>query len=154
VVLHRTRAQIVRLLRKFDERIDHLGDHPVRTGHEALAEVPDPAKAWWQLNLDAVPRGQVDRIVRMEAEPNTFVSDAVARKTVVEQATGHVQKVGVASPHDDPSEWAGLVPTEGRAVWLNDEASFRVDPEAKAIATETMHRNGDLDMMQERSQAL
>ena len=80
---------------QFNKRQDRLVyDDIVLIGHKPFTEIPDPSQTWWDLYLDALGRGQIDRVVSMEAESKS-VGDVVAVETVVEQSACDVQEIGV-----------------------------------------------------------
>ena len=60
--------------------------------------------------------------------------------------------VGVQPSDDDPPQGTGLAPSERRAIGVDDEAAVRIDPEGKAVAPEPVHGDGDIHVLQERSQ--
>jgi hypothetical protein len=138
-------------LRGIHQRGNDVGDHTVLTWYELLAEIPDTAQARWQLNLDSLRRRQIDRVARIESEPNPFVGDAVTLEPVVQQSAGGFQQAAVSPTDDDPPEGAGLLPAKRRAVRLYHEAAFRVCRQLEAVTSEPVHRNGDLNMLQEGS---
>ena len=53
--------------------------------NQGLAEVADSAQAGWQLDLDAMGRWKVDRVVGMKSEPYPLVCDVVTGEVPVEQ---------------------------------------------------------------------
>jgi hypothetical protein len=138
--------------RQLDERCHHLGDQPVRIGHELLPKVTNTAQTRWQFNLDSACRRQIDRVVGMESETHPLVRDVISDKPVAQQPTCSMQHVPVPASHDDPSEWTGLPPAQRRSIGLNHRSPLRIHPEGESIASEPVHRNGDLHVLQERAQ--
>ncbi len=53
------------------------------------------------------------------------------------------------SPHDDAPQRTGLAPPNGRAVRFDDQAAVAID-EGQIGRGESVHRDGDDDMLQER----
>ena len=97
-------------------------------------------------------RWQIGRVVRVESEPHPLVGDVVSGKSVVQESTGGIQQVGVPPSHDDPSKWSGLTPAKRRSVRLDHRSPLGIHPDGKSIASEAVHRNCDLHMLQERAQ--
>jgi len=62
-----------------------------------------------------------------------------------------LQQFSVAPTHDDPPERPTLVASHRRTVGVDYQAALRIDPQSKAIAPEPVYRNGDVDVLQERS---
>ena len=142
-------AQLGRPFRQFDEGHDHFGDDPVLTRHEVLAEVADPAQGGGQLDLDAVCGGQVDGIAGVEAETDAFGPRVVVREALAEELAGRVHQGVVEAADDDPPERAGLTPAERRAVGLDHRCASWTDVEVEAVASEPVHGDGDLDVLEE-----
>jgi hypothetical protein len=132
---------------QFDKRGDDFCHQPILTGHKLFTEFADPAQARRQLDLDASSRGQVNRVVRVKSEAHSFVSYVVAGKSVGQQPASRVQQVSVPPTHDNPPERPGLAPSYSRSVRVDHEASRGIDPQGKAVAPESMHRNGDVHVL-------
>ena len=139
---------------EFNECCDHIGDHPVLSGHELITEVSDPAQARRQLDLDAMRRGQIDGVIRIESKPNPLIGHVIARESLVQESACDIQEFRVPTTHNDPSKRARLPAKKRRAVGLDDDASNGIGGEGKSVAPEPVDRNCNLDMLQEGSQPI
>jgi hypothetical protein len=76
-------AHRCRQVGQFNECRYHLRDHPVLLGHELITEVSDPAQTRRQLDLDAMRRGEIDGVIRVESKPNPSIGNVIPRESVV-----------------------------------------------------------------------
>ena len=111
-----------------------------------------PRQARWQLDLDAMGRGKVGRVVGMKSEPYPLVGDVVAGEPFLEQLTRRIDQRRIQTSHDDPPQWPGLFSPKGGSVRFDDQAAVGIEPEGKAVAPETVHRDGDVHVLQESPQ--
>ena len=139
--------------REFDERGHHLADETVLAWNQGLAEVADSAQARWQLDLDAMSRWKVDRVVGMKTEPYPLVGDVVTGEAPVEQlARAASSSCAFIPPTMIPRNGPVCFPRNRGPVRFDDEAAGGIDPEGKAVTAEPVHRDGNLHVLQERRQ--
>jgi hypothetical protein len=136
------------------ERSNDSGDDLVSLWDKVLTEVANAPEARRQFDLDAACQGQIDGVVRMEAESDPLVGEVVAGDAIPEQTTGPVQQLVVSPAHDDSPERTGLRPPKRRPVKIDHRSSSRVDPEGKRVTPEPVHGDRDGDMAQERPETL
>ncbi len=118
---------------------------------EDLSEVADPAQSGRQLYLDSCGGGEIDRILWMEPESYPFIGNVVPVESVAKQPASSIEQGGILAAEDDPSEWPGLGSPQGWTVRVDQETLGRVDPQREPVPPESVHRDRDLYVTQERS---
>ena len=125
--------------------------HPVLAGNQRLAEIADATQAGRQLNLHTMGRRKIDGVIGVKSQPYAFVGDVVAGETLVEQLARRTKEGLVLSSHDDPTQGAGLIPPHRRPVGFDDEAPLGIEPQCETVTSESVHRDGNVHVLQECS---
>lgn len=147
------RAQLLRgAYCQLRERGHHLTHDPVLSGKHGIAEVADSAQAGRKLNLDPMGRRKIDRVVWVKPEPYSLIGNVVAVEATMKQLAGRTEERRIEPSHNDPPQWAFLFASNRGSVGFDDEAAVGIEPEGKTVAPEPVHREGDVHVLQKRSQ--
>lgn len=137
------------LRRQFDQGGHHFVHEFGRSRSQELSEITDAAESGRKLDLDSMGRRKVDGILGMKPEPDALVSHLVTLKALLEQLSCRLEKLRIQPSQDDPPQRPRLASPDRWPVRFDEESRVGIDPESESIAPESMHRDGDVDVLQE-----